>query len=463
VARYILPHLTSNTRETDLRNRGCLQAANIDEVSMQMNRTASPLSRTAKVTVALLFIVWLVDYFDRLIMNFALPYIGKEFHLNHTQEGLLISAFFIAYAFSQLPGGVLADKIGTRKIIAIAMIVWSVFTGFTGLAWGFGALLVIRFMFGIGEGVFPGASFKAISERTNPAERMTANGIMLSSNQFGSAVAPLLAAPLIAAIGWRWSFGAAAVAGLACCVAILYFLPPPDTRKPAPEAQAPPVGKTTTWALFKSPIMFVYVVMFFGVDIIGWGVSTWMPSYLLAARGISIGHSAILVAIPNVVAGVGTILGGKLSDLANGRPRLVAAPALAVATAALLLMATSKGLTAFISWECVALFGFGLSFMPCLAVPIKTLNGKFAGSAAGMINFGGQMAGVFAPVIMGALIDRFSYVAAFLFLALGAVIGLIAAVIAPQTPDALAQKLSKNELLRGGFATTEVEKVAEVR
>ncbi len=125
-----------------------------------MNRTASPLSRTAKVTVALLFVIWLVDYFDRLIMTFALPYIGKEFHLDHTQEGLLISAFFIAYAFSQLPGGVLADKVVTRKIIAIAMIVWSVFTGFTGLAWSFGALLVIRFFFGIGEGVFPQGLFK---------------------------------------------------------------------------------------------------------------------------------------------------------------------------------------------------------------------------------------------------------------------------------------------------------------
>lgn len=91
------------------------EAANIDEVYVAMNRTASPLTHTAKVTVALLFIVWLVDYFDRLIMNFALPYIGKDFYLDHTQEGLLISAFFIAYAFSQLRGGVLFDQFGTRK------------------------------------------------------------------------------------------------------------------------------------------------------------------------------------------------------------------------------------------------------------------------------------------------------------------------------------------------------------
>lgn len=114
-------------------------------------------------------------------------------------------------------------------------------------------------------------------------------------------------------------------------------------------------------------------------------------------------------------------------------------------------MATSANLTVFIVWECIALFGFGISFMPCLSVPLKALNGKFAGSASGMINFGGQMAGVFAPVIMGALIDQFSYIAAFLFLAAGAMVGLVAALVAPQTPEKLTQKLAKNKLLAGGF------------
>src|SRR5665213_2619418 len=56
-------------------------------LSMKLPATVTPLSRDARVTVVLLFIVWLVDYFDRLIMNFALPYIGKDFQLNHTQKG----------------------------------------------------------------------------------------------------------------------------------------------------------------------------------------------------------------------------------------------------------------------------------------------------------------------------------------------------------------------------------------
>lgn len=419
---------------------------------MKLPVAVTPLDRDARLTVALLFIVWLVDYFDRLIMNFALPYIGTDFHLDHTQEGMLVSAFFLTYAFSQLPGGVLADRIGARKTIAIAMVGWSVFTGLTGLAWSFSALVVVRFVFGICEGVFPGAAYKAISERTEPADRMTAMGIMSSSNQFGAAVAPLVGAPLIVFIGWRWSFGAAAVAGVACCFAVLYLLPPPNVRQRTTVVESQSVRKESAWAIVRSPSMYIYVAMFFGADIVAWGVLTWTPSYLLAVRGISVAHSAILIAIPMVVAGAGTILGGKLSDRLNGRPRRVAAPALAIAAVAVLLMATAASVTAFVVWQCVTLFGFGLSFMSIQSVPMKALNSKFTASAAGMINFGGQMAGVLAPVIMGALIDRFSYVAAFLFLALGAALGTVAAVVAPQTPEALAQKLARNQLLAGGLA-----------
>ncbi len=118
------------------------------------------------------------------------------------------------------------------------MIIWSIFTGLTGLAWSFAALLVIRILFGLGEGMFPAASFKAITERTTPRERMFANGWMLSSNNFGSAVAPLVAAPMIAAIGWRWGFGVSAVAGIVCLVLILILLLPKQ-ESPAPTASVP--------------------------------------------------------------------------------------------------------------------------------------------------------------------------------------------------------------------------------
>lgn len=409
------------------------------------------MSRVAKITTALLFLAWLVDYFDRLIMNIALPSIGKDFGLNHAEQGLIVSVFFFAYAFSQLPGGVLADKFGTRKIIAAAMIFWSLFTGFTALAWTFSAMLVIRALFGIGEGVFPGASLKAITERTKPDERMLANGLMLSSNNFGGAVAPLVAIPLIAAVGWRWGFGISAFAGVIVLGLIVVFMPGKSERVVATEVSAA-AEKGNGWAVLKCPHLYVFVAIFFGLDIIAWGLSTWMPSYLESARHLSLGKSAILLAIGPLVAGIATILGGKLADKLGGRPRLIVAPAMLVGGVGIYLMAESVSLTDFMIWQSVGLFCFGLSFMPVFSVPLKTLNGRFTGSASGMINFGGQLAGVIAPFVMGWLIDAFkSYTAAFLFLIIGALIALIMAMIAPQTPDALKDRLSRNPQLAGGF------------
>jgi len=414
------------------------------------------MSRVAKITTGLLFFTWLIDYFDRLIMTIALPDVGKSFGLNHTEEGLIVSAFFFAYAFSQLPGGMLADRFGTKNVVAAAMIIWSVFTGLTAVAWTFGAMIAIRILFGIGEGIFPGASMKAIAERTTPQERMLANGVMLSSNNFGAAVAPLVAVPLIAAIGWRAGFGVSAIAGVVMLIILLVFLPGQKSimaDEPAP-APAEDLPKARPWAILASPEIYLYVAMFFGLDIIGWGINTWMPSYLEEARGLSLSGSAILLAIPPVVGGLATMAGGRLADRLGGRPRLSVAPTMAVGGAALLAMAYSPSLTAFIIFECIGVGCFGFAFMPVMSVPLKALNGRFTGSASGTINFGGQLAGVLAPVAMGFLVDKFSYTAAFMFPVGGAALALVMALIVPQTPRTLTSRLRRNHRLEGGFANT---------
>jgi sugar phosphate permease len=143
-------------------------------------------SRVTSITVVILFVAWMIDYVDRLVIATALPGIGREFGLDHSQQGLLLTAFFVTYALFQFPGGLMADKIGPKLTMFVAMVAWSAFTGLTGLATSFGMLLVIRVLFGVTEGIFPGAAMKAVTERTAPSTRMTANGIILGSNPFGA-------------------------------------------------------------------------------------------------------------------------------------------------------------------------------------------------------------------------------------------------------------------------------------
>jgi sugar phosphate permease len=410
------------------------------------------------VTVTILFVAWIVDYVDRLVISTALPSIGKEFGLDHTQQGLVMTVFFISYALCQFPGGMLADRVGCRRIMVAAMVAWSVFTGLTGLAASFGMLLVVRVLFGVTEGVFPGASLKAVTERTEPRTRMTANGIMLGSNPLGAALAPLIAAPVIVAVGWKESFYSVALAGVVVAAVLWFFLPEPlpqaagaeaaGSEAAEPEAAgAEAAGQTVRpaavlrpAALIRRGVLWRFALLFAGQDLIAWGLTSWVPSYLQTVKHVSTGATGVLASIPFFCATAGTVVGGLLFDrLFYGRHRLLLVPAFAVSGVFLLLMASTPSTGMFVFYQSVSMLALYLAFMPILGLPLRLLPREVAGSAAGLVNMGGQLAGAVAPFVMGFLSDRFSFTAAFLFLEVGAVIGIGAALWAPERPEQLAR------------------------
>ncbi|MEU2229315.1 MFS transporter, partial [Streptomyces sp. NPDC018347] len=153
------------------------------------------IRRTTTMTVGLLSTIWMIDMIDRVMIGLALPMIGDEFSLSNTQLGGVVSIFAIFYMLGQVPGGMLADRFGPRPLLIVALILWSVFTALTGFAWGLVSLMVMRAMFGLSQGLFPAASFKALAERTRPKTRATAMGFMIGANNLGPGIAPLIIAP----------------------------------------------------------------------------------------------------------------------------------------------------------------------------------------------------------------------------------------------------------------------------
>lgn len=156
--------------------------------------------------LGLLCLAWFVGYLDRVSMSIAIIPITKDFNLSPTQVGLVLSSFFIGYAFMQPIGGWLADKFGSKRILIMAIILWSLFTALTGIAWSFISLIVIRILFGIGEGSFPPASSVAIAEHFPKTERARAKTLLLSSTSIGSAVGALVVAAVVTSYGWRSMF-----------------------------------------------------------------------------------------------------------------------------------------------------------------------------------------------------------------------------------------------------------------
>ncbi len=156
-------------------------------------------------------------------MSVSLPYIGKDLNLDTTQQGLIISAFFIGYAAFQIPGGLLADKFGSRKIMAIGIAWWSVFTSLTGAVLTLPLMLAVRFFFGVGEGCFPSASWKMISTYFPSKERGRATAIQSTVNTLGPALAVVVAASIIGAFGWHMVFIVLGIPGLFIAAGICFY------------------------------------------------------------------------------------------------------------------------------------------------------------------------------------------------------------------------------------------------
>ncbi len=207
--------------------------------------------RTTRTTAVLLFVAWAVDYIDRQVINLALPFIGDTFDLTHGERGMIISAFFLTYALTQIPAGFLAHRFGGVRMVCVALVLWSLFTGLTAIAWSFTALLVFRGLFGVAQGLFPAAAIDTLSRRSIPEQRLTANGWIQSSNAIGGLLAAVLGALLLAHWDWRVMFVAVSVLGLVVVVAIRRHMP-----APLPAEKTGPVLRRTGHgpsALLRSP------------------------------------------------------------------------------------------------------------------------------------------------------------------------------------------------------------------
>ncbi|WP_327085798.1 MFS transporter [Nonomuraea sp. NBC_01738] len=394
------------------------------------------IRRTATVTVGLLMGVWVIDYVDRVMMAVALPFIGEEFALSKTEQGWLITVFSLVYLLCQVPGGILADKYGARRQLMVSLLLWSVFTALTGIAWGLAALLVIRAMFGVGQGLFPGASFKALAERTTPAVRATAAGSMLASNQLGAGLAPLIVAPLILTLGWRHTFWVTAAAGVVIGVLLWILLPKPLPGHLSGTAHTQDEGGVSLGVVMRSTSVWKFAALFCAVNMLGYGMMTWVPSYLMEERGISLISTGVMAAIPGLVMCATTFAGGWLFDrYFHSRARLFVIPLLLVTATLLVLMLMADSAVGFTVYQTLALGVAGLSTMGILGMPVRALPHAVIGSGMGVVNVGGQIAGVLAPVLMGFLADRFSYTAAFGLLIATTILGALIALIVPQRPE----------------------------
>lgn len=385
-------------------------------------------NRSTRIMVVLYF-GWIVSYVDRTAITLALTSIGSDLTLTATQLGFVLSAFFMGYALMQIPGGWLADRFGIIKILIIAVAFWSVFTAFTGLAWSLVVLILIRFLFGIGEGGYPAASTKAIATYYEKSQRTKAQSTMMSSNMVGAALAPIICAPLLIVFGWRTVFFIISALGIIFIIGLLYFTR--NAKTYIEEQQDKPKGSFK--AVLTNPYLVKVLMIFFFVNLASWGLSSWMPTYLMQEHNINMASIGIVAAIPALFAAVGMIISGRIITTLGAKSKYGVILGTSVLAIALILMANTTSIVLIIVYQCVA-FSF-MSFVSAFifTTPHRVVEESNVATAFGIVNFGGQAAGILAPTIMGYLITASggSFNTSFIFLAIVCGIAACIAMLLP--------------------------------
>ena len=177
---------------------------------------ASPLALLAphRRLVLACFLGWFLDAFDQVALLLVLPEIGKHFGVSLTAMGLVITAQSIGRIFGNIGWGWLADRYGRKLTFMIGVIWFAGFSGLTGLAWSYAALVVIQFFFGVGFGGEWTASAALLMESVPARARSVASSLMMAGFEFGFFAAAGAQALLVPRFGWRALFFVGAIPAL---------------------------------------------------------------------------------------------------------------------------------------------------------------------------------------------------------------------------------------------------------
>jgi len=356
--------------------------------------------RSRHAVLAVLFAAYLLCYMDRMAIATAIPFIAEDFGLSPLGMGGVLSAFFMGYALMQLPGGILADRFGPRRVMTASIMGWTVFTVLTGAATSLSVLLAIRVLFGLSEGSFPPSASKVVALRFPQEKVGRANGFQLSAVQLGAAVAPLCVAWGIAHWGWRVVFYFLFAPGLILTLLVWAFVRDPTAPLETPHSTEPSAVRVRE-VLVMPAVMWCAVTVFFW-STAAWGLMNWLPTYLLQARGFSLSKLGLLGSLPYLAGAAGYYLGGHFVDcyFSNRRYVPIMAGLLGGGAMTYLAAVASTG-----SWSVAALvLAFLFVFISAggiFTMPLVTVPRQAVGAAFGFINTAAQVAAFLSPLAVG--------------------------------------------------------------
>ena len=409
------------------------------------------LTRARWLVGGLMFLGGMINYLDRSALSVAAPFVAKDLHLDPARLGIVFSSFFWGYALFCFVGGYASDRFGPKRVYAVAMLVWSLFCGLTAAAFSLTSLLVIRVIFGMGEGPIGSTANKMIRNWFPRERQASAISIANAGTPLGGAISGPIVGFLALAAGWRVSFVAIALIGILWAIAWI-MLVEDHPKEPIARASEPAAASSATpepapaylplGPLLARPAVLATGFAFFGYACILYFFLTWFPSYLLMAKHLSVKSMSIATVIPWMVGFVGLASGGFLSDFlyrltgnAVFSRKLVLVTCLLASAIGIAFAGLVESVQGAVTLMAVSIFFMYLTGNTYFALVLDTVESERVGGVSGFVHFIANCGGIVAPLVTGFIVQATgSFVSAFLLTGAIAVIGAAAVALLVRAP-----------------------------
>ena len=383
--------------------------------------TATTLTRVRYRVVAFTIALAGVTYLDRVCISILAPNIMRDLNLTAIQMSYVFSAFTLAYAIFEIPTARWADHAGSRRVLTRIVLWWSAFTMATAAALTYGALLIVRFLFGVGEaGAWPNAA--RVFARWIPArERGRVQGLFFAGAHLSGGLTPMLVAYLATTLPWRVIFVLFGCVGLLWALAWRWwFRDEPRDHRSVSDAERDliestrglPPGHAAHWTdLVRIKGMLPLCIQYFANTYGFYFFITWLPTYLMKHRGMKGWELATFAGLPLVFSVAADILGGVTTDALSrrlgiriGRCGVGAVGYLFAAIAMLTGTVVSDGAAAGFL---IAIGGAASMFTLASAwATAIDLGGRDSGVLSAIMNTAGQVGGILSPIVLAYIVDR---------------------------------------------------------
>ncbi|WP_300024527.1 MFS transporter [uncultured Maribacter sp.] len=398
--------------------------------------------------LVMIFITVVINYLDRTNISIAAGALKEELGINAIQMGYIFSAFGWTYSLLQIPGGIVADKVKSRILYPLIMVLWSLATLVQGLVNSFTALLGLRTSIGMFEAPSYPINNLIVTRWFPENERASAIATYTSGQFLGMAFLLPVLTLIQDALGWRGLFIVSGIIGLLWAAVWYFFYRDPQNHKKIGKAELSHIkdggglivikDKDDTskfkwsdlanafkyrklWGLYIGQFCLGATTIFF---------LTWFPTYLVEFRGLDFIKSGFYASIPYLAAFFGVLLAGFTSDylIKKGFTREVARKA-PIITGMLLSIAIiganyTENTTLIIVFLSIAFFGNGLASIAWIFVSLIAPKNNI-GLIGGTFNFIGGLSAVVVPIVIGYLVQDGDFSPALFFIGALALLGLI--------------------------------------